>query len=43
MARVEVKKQAPEFTASDYNGKSVSLSDFTDQTNVLLIFNRSFS
>ena len=43
MARVEVNKQAPEFTAPDFNGNSVSLSNFTDRVNVLLIFNRSFS
>lgn len=43
MARVEVNKQAPEFTALDFNGDSVSLSDFTERGNVLLIFNRSFS
>ena len=43
MARVEVNKQAPEFTVPDLNGNSVSLSDFTNRVNVLLIFNRSFS
>jgi len=43
MTRVEVNKQAPEFTAPDMSGNSVSLSDFTDRLNVLLIFNRSFS
>lgn len=43
MARVELNKQAPEFTAPDFNGNNISLSDFTDRVNVLLIFNRSFS
>ncbi len=43
MARVELNKQAPEFTTLDFNGNSVSLSDFTDRMNVLLVFNRSFS
>ncbi len=43
MARVKLNKQAPEFTSLNFNGKSVSLSDFTDRMNVLLIFNRSFS
>lgn len=43
MARVEINKKSPEFTALDYNGNSVSLSDFADQMNVLLVFNRSFS
>jgi len=43
MSRVEINKQAPEFTAPDFNGNSVSLADFTDRVNVLLVFNRSFS
>lgn len=43
MARVELNKQAPEFTSLDFNGTSVSLSDFGGRLNVLLVFNRSFS
>lgn len=43
MARVELAKQAPEFTALDFSGTTVSLSDFADRMNVLLVFNRSFS
>lgn len=43
MARVELNEHAPEFTSLDFNGKSVSLSDFTDRMNVLLVLNRSFS
>ncbi len=43
MTKVEINKQAPEFTALDFTGNSVSLSNFTDRVNVLLIFNRSFS
>jgi peroxiredoxin len=42
MARVELNIQAPNFTLSDFNGKSVSLSDFAGQKNVLVIFNRGF-
>jgi len=43
MARVELNKQAPGFTSLDFNGNSVSLSDFTGRMNVLLVLNRSFS
>ena len=40
--RVELNTQAPEFTLTDFNGNSVSLSDFTDRKNVLVVFNRGF-
>ena len=43
MAKVELNKHAPEFTSLDFNGNSVSLSNFTDRMNVLLVLNRSFS
>lgn len=43
MPRVELAKQSPEFTALDFNGTAVSLSDFAGRMNVLLVFNRSFS
>jgi len=43
MARVELNKQAPEFSSLDLNGTSVSLSNFANRMNVLLVFNRSFS
>ena len=43
MAKVELNKQAPEFTSLDFNGNSVSLSDFSDRMNILLVLNRSFS
>jgi peroxiredoxin len=42
MPRVELNIQAPNFTLSDFNGRSVSLSDFTGQKNVLVVFNRGF-
>ena len=42
MARVELNTHAPEFTLDDFNEKSVSLSDFTDRKNVLVVFNRGF-
>ena len=42
MAKVELNTRAPEFALPDFNGKSVSLSDFTDRKNVLVVFNRGF-
>jgi peroxiredoxin len=42
MARVELNVHAPDFTLNDFNGKSVSLSDFKNQNNVLVVFNRGF-
>ena len=42
MARVELNTQAPNFTLNDFKGKSVSLADFTDRKNVLVVFNRGF-
>lgn len=42
MAKVELNTHAPEFTLLDFNGSSVSLSDFADQKNVLVVFNRGF-
>jgi peroxiredoxin len=42
MARVEFNVQAPDFTLNDFNGKSVSLSDFISKKNVLVVFNRGF-
>jgi peroxiredoxin Q/BCP len=43
MPRVELNTPAPDFTLIDFNGKSVSLSDYTGQKNVLVVFNRGFS
>lgn len=43
MARIELNKKAPDFTSLDFNGNTVSLSDFAGRMNVLLVFNRSFS
>jgi peroxiredoxin len=42
MAKVELNTRAPEFTLPDFNGKSVSLSDFAERKNVLVVFNRGF-
>ncbi|MGP8152855.1 MAG: peroxiredoxin family protein [Smithella sp.] len=42
MAKVELNIQAPDFTLNDFNGKSVSLSDYINKKNVLVVFNRGF-
>ena len=42
MSRVELNTAAPDFTLTDFTGKSVSLSNFRDNKNVLVVFNRGF-
>lgn len=43
MAQVQLDKPAPDFTLEDYQGNQVSLSDFKEKQNVLLVFNRGFT
>lgn len=43
MARVELNVQAPDFTLNDFNGKSVSLSDYKNKKNVMVVFNLSIT
>lgn len=42
MPKVLVNTPAPEFTLHDFNGEPVSLSDYRNQKNVLIVFNRGF-
>lgn len=42
MPKVAINTPAPDFTLEDFNGVSVSLSDFRGCHNALLIFNRGF-
>jgi peroxiredoxin len=42
MSRVALNHPAPDFTLTDFQGKQISLSDFKNRQNVLLIFNRGF-
>ncbi len=42
MGKVEVNMKAPDFTLTDFHGKDVSLSDFADKQNVIIVFNRGF-
>ncbi len=43
MPRVSLDRPAPEFSLPDFSGAQVSLSDFRDRKNVLLVFNRGFT
>jgi len=40
--RVELNQPAPDFSLTDANEQQVSLSDFKNKHNVLLVFNRGF-
>jgi peroxiredoxin len=42
MSQVKIDAPAPDFTLEDYQGNAVSLSDFKEKQNVLLVFNRGF-
>ncbi len=42
MSRVELNKPAPNFTLKDFNGREISLTDFQNKKNILLVFNRGF-
>ena len=41
--RIHLDQSAPDFTLTDANGQKVSLSDFKNKRNVLLVFNRGFA
>lgn len=40
--RVQINSSAPDFSLKNPNGQKISLSDFKDISNVLLVFNRGF-
>jgi peroxiredoxin len=42
MAKVALNKPAPEFELTDYQGQTVKLSDFREQKQIVLVFNRGF-
>ena len=42
MAKVEPNTHAPEFSLADFNGNRVSLADFLNLKNVVVVFNRGF-
>jgi len=43
MPKVAINTPAPDFKLEDYKGKKVKLSDFKGKSNVILIFNRTFT
>jgi peroxiredoxin len=43
MPRVSLNTPAPDFTLHNFQGETVSLSDFRGKSNVLLVFNRGFT
>ncbi len=40
---IEIDQAAPDFTLTDFRGRSVRLSDYRGRRNVLLVFNRGFT
>ncbi|MCP4119007.1 MAG: redoxin domain-containing protein [Desulfobacteraceae bacterium] len=42
MSRLQIAVEAPDFELNNFQGQAVSLSDFRDRKNVLLVFNRGF-
>ena len=42
MAKIEEATIAPDFTLTDTQGRSVSLSDYLGNKHVVLVFNRGF-
>jgi peroxiredoxin len=42
MSRAELNKPAPNFTLNDFKGNEISLTNFRNKKNVLLVFNRGF-
>jgi mycoredoxin-dependent peroxiredoxin len=43
MPKVEINLQAPDFALTDLDGKTIRLSDFKGDKNVVLVFNRGFT
>ncbi len=39
---LNIKQSAPDFTLEDQTGNPVSLSDYTHNNHVVLVFNRTF-
>jgi peroxiredoxin len=42
MAKIREANTAPDFTLTDTQGQSVTLSDYQGQKHVVLVFNRGF-
>ncbi len=42
MPKVMLESNSPEFKLEDYQGNLVELSNYRNQKNILLVFNRGF-
>ncbi len=42
MPKVSINTPAPNFTLKDFAGQPITLVDYREQRNVLLVFNRGF-
>ena len=42
MPKIQLNERAPAFELLSFDGRKISLSDFQNQKNVLLVFNRGF-
>jgi peroxiredoxin len=43
MPKVSINTPAPDFTLENFQGEPTSLSDFKGKSNLILIFNRTFT
>ncbi|HLF26802.1 MAG TPA: redoxin domain-containing protein [Anaerolineae bacterium] len=43
MPRVKLNAEAPDFALDDFKGRSVRLSDYAGNKNIVLVFNRGFA
>jgi peroxiredoxin len=43
MPRISLNSPAPDFALENFQGESVRLSDFFGFSNILLVFNRTFT
>jgi mycoredoxin-dependent peroxiredoxin len=43
MSRIALNAPAPDFSLADYHGETIRLSDYRGKSNVVLVFNRTFT
>lgn len=41
--KVEINTPAPDFELADFNGRTIRLSDYHGEKNIVLVFNRGFT
>ena len=42
MSKVQINTESPDFVLNDFDSKEISLSNYRNKKNVLLVFNRGF-